>query len=427
MAGHVEDRWWRDETTESGEVVLNEKGKPVREKTELYGKGQRYRVRYYVSRKERSRSFPDGKLTRAKAFLAKVQTDALTGTYVDPDAGKIRLRTYVEQYLKGQSENYATQRRYKSMLENMVFAFFKDIFLADITHDVVRNWLEWMRDKGGKRVMSPTYRRQQFDMMCAILNAAVEEGLITANPCKARSIKPPKMERRKIVPWTEQKMWKVHDALPGIYRIVIPLGAGLGLRQMELLSLSPDDIDRDKKAVNVNRQIKWIGKVPVFAPPKGGKSRVVPIGDGALAAVNEYMNTFEPATVTLPWLTPGGAPETVRLLIDKTADGLQRLNTGMTARLWLGDSFHTAVWKPAVARAGLTYVKQWDGMHALRHMFASLMLEQGVSVKELSEYLGHHDPAFTLRIYTHMMPSSHQRARLASDKVFKASTVASAA
>ncbi len=427
MAGHVEDRWWRDKTTDTGEIVLNEKGKSIREKTELYGKGQRYRVRYYVSRKERSRSFPDGKLTRARAFLAKVQTDALTGTYVDPDAGKIRLRTYVEQYLKGQSEEYATQRRYKSMLENMVFAFFGDIFLADITHDVVRNWLEWMRDKGGKRIMSATYRRQQFDMLCAILSAAVEEGLITVNPCKARSIKPPKIERRKIVPWTEKKMWAIRDALPAVYRIVIPLGAGLGLRQMELLALSPDDIDRGKGEVHVVRQIKWVDKIPVYAPPKGGKARVVPIGDGVLAAVDEHMSTFEPVTVTLPWLTPGGEPETVRLLINKAADGLLRYNTGVAARLWVGGGFHSGVWRPAFARAGLTYVRRGDGMHALRHLFASLMLEQGVSVKELSEYLGHHDPAFTLRIYTHMMPSSHQRARLASDKVFKAATVASAA
>ncbi|MGH3881504.1 MAG: tyrosine-type recombinase/integrase [Actinophytocola sp.] len=427
MAGHVEDRWWREKTDEAGEVVLNAKGKPVREKTDLYGKGMRYRVRYYVSRKERSSSFPDGKLRRAQAFLAKVQTDALTGTYVDPDAGKVRLRTYVGQYLKGQSENYATQRRYKSMLENMVFGYFDDPFLADITHDEVRNWLEWMRDKGGKRVMSATYRGQLFDMLSAILNAAVEEGLITVNPCKARSIKRPKVERRKIVPWPEEKMWAIRAALPEIYRIAIPLGAGLGLRQMELLAQSPEDIDRDRGEVNVVRQIKWIDKAPVFAPPKGGKPRVVPIGEGVLAAVDEHMATFEPVTVTLPWLTPGGAPETVRLLINKAADGRQRYNAGVRARLWSGDGFHTGVWRPAFTRAGLAYMKQWDGMHALRHLFASLMLEQGVSIKELSEYLGHHDPAFTLRIYTHMMPSSHQRARLASDKVFKVPTLANAA
>jgi hypothetical protein len=35
----------------------------------------------------------------------------------------------------------------------------------------------------------------------------------------------------------------------------------------------------------------------------------------------------------------------------------------------------------------------------------------GVSIKELAEYLGHSDPAFTLRVYAHMLPCSHDRAR----------------
>jgi hypothetical protein len=37
---------------------------------------------------------------------------------------------------------------------------------------------------------------------------------------------------------------------------------------------------------------------------------------------------------------------------------------------------------------------------------ASIALSSGVSVKELADYLGHHDPGYTLRIYTHLVPSS---------------------
>jgi len=39
------------------------------------------------------------------------------------------------------------------------------------------------------------------------------------------------------------------------------------------------------------------------------------------------------------------------------------------------------------------------------------MLAGGVSIKELAEYLGHSDPAFTLRVYAHMLPCSYDRAR----------------
>ncbi|WP_082403740.1 tyrosine-type recombinase/integrase [Saccharothrix sp. NRRL B-16348] len=71
---------------------------------------------------------------------------------------------------------------------------------------------------------------------------------------------------------------------------------------------------------------------------------------------------------------------------------------------------------PRAAR--LIYRKRTDGVHALRHFYASVLLSQGVSVKELAEYLGHSDPGFTLRTYTHLVPSGHERARLAINEVF---------
>jgi integrase len=46
------------------------------------------------------------------------------------------------------------------------------------------------------------------------------------------------------------------------------------------------------------------------------------------------------------------------------------------------------------------------------------MLAGGVSIKELAEYLGHKDPAFTLRVYAHMLPSSHDRARVVISERF---------
>lgn len=44
------------------------------------------------------------------------------------------------------------------------------------------------------------------------------------------------------------------------------------------------------------------------------------------------------------------------------------------------------------------------GSHMLRHMYASTLLADGVDIRTLPEYLGHGDPGFTLRTYTHLMP-----------------------
>lgn len=57
-------------------------------------------------------------------------------------------------------------------------------------------------------------------------------------------------------------------------------------------------------------------------------------------------------------------------------------------------------------------------MHALRHYFASVLLDAGESVRSLADYLGHADPGFTLRVYTHLMPASADRARKAVEAAF---------
>jgi len=59
-----------------------------------------------------------------------------------------------------------------------------------------------------------------------------------------------------------------------------------------------------------------------------------------------------------------------------------------------------------------------DGFHALRHFYASTLLDAGETITALSSYLGHSDPGFTLKVYTHLMPSSKQRTRTAVDAVF---------
>jgi integrase len=87
------------------------------------------------------------------------------------------------------------------------------------------------------------------------------------------------------------------------------------------------------------------------------------------------------------------------------------------APFYSGDLFNKSIWHHAFVRAELEQRRRADGMHALRHFYASALLAQGVSIKELAEYLGHADPGFTLRTYTHLVPSSFQRARAAIDGI----------
>jgi integrase len=81
------------------------------------------------------------------------------------------------------------------------------------------------------------------------------------------------------------------------------------------------------------------------------------------------------------------------------------------------NGFNAHVWKPALRAAGIEDSRQ-NGMHVLRHTYASVLLDAGESVKALAAYLGHSDPGFTLRTYTHLLLTSEDRTRRAIDRAF---------
>jgi integrase len=79
--------------------------------------------------------------------------------------------------------------------------------------------------------------------------------------------------------------------------------------------------------------------------------------------------------------------------------------------------FNSGPWKGAIRATGIPDDRH-NGMHVLRHTYASVLLDAGESIKALAAYLGHNDPGFTLRTYTHLLPSSEDRTRRAIDRAF---------
>ncbi|MFF0574313.1 tyrosine-type recombinase/integrase [Streptosporangium saharense] len=76
-------------------------------------------------------------------------------------------------------------------------------------------------------------------------------------------------------------------------------------------------------------------------------------------------------------------------------------------------------------RRGKAQAAREHGMHALRHFYASVLLDAGENIKALSQYLGHSDPGFTFRVYTHLLPSSEGQTRRAINEVCEAAALRS--
>ncbi len=396
--GHVQDRWW-------SEVRDPETKQVTRVKTTLYGLGLRYKVRYFdPDGKECSKSFPDRQKKRADDFLIEMESDKREGKYVDPNAGKILFKKQAESWLKGYSADAASRQTVRSRLRSQIYPYFGNRSVGSINPQIIRDWLGELQDKN----LGSTYQAVLFETLSSIMNSAVDDKVIHRNPCAVQSIKRPQRAPRKVVPWAESRLRALQLALPARFKVVALLGAGCGMRQGEILAFSPDDVDRETMVINISRQLRLINRTLVYSLPKRDKERQVPISAGVLEALDAYQETYPATPITLPWDEPNGAPVTANLLMVRDDGNAQS-----------GDLFNKVVWVPAFKQAGLTYTKRQDGMHAMRHFYASTLLTQGVSIKELAEYLGHQDPGFTLRTYTHLMPSSHQRARKAVDRVFK--------
>ncbi|MGY0463860.1 tyrosine-type recombinase/integrase [Kitasatospora sp. cg17-2] len=406
MAGHIQDRWYKTETGPDG--------KPQRTRTDRYGTGKRYRARYVApDGTEKSKSFPDRQKRLAEDWLTQIEADMARGQYIDPKASRTTFQQFAERWLNAQTTDPASQVLVETRLRLHAFPRIGrrplDSFRPSHIQELVKE-LELSPISGG-------YARNIYSDVRAVLSAAVDDGLLNRNPCGAASVRPPAAEARRVVPWLPEQVFAVRDALPERYRAMADLGAGCGLRQGEIVGLAEDDaLDFETGTVHVLRQVKQIRGKAVFAPPKCGKERDVPLPSSVADAVRVHMDARKPVPVTLPWKTPDGPLVTFRLLFSNTADGL----------VWRSN-FNLQDWKPALAVAGLiptprsgeTYASAREhGMHALRHFYASVLLDAGESIRAVSDYLGHADPALTLRVYAHLMPNSQDRARKAVDRLF---------
>lgn len=347
-------------------------------------------------RRQRMRSF-DRKID-ADNFLTTTTADILRGGYVDPDAGKITLKEYGDAWLDAQTFDFSTYEATELRLRKHVYPVLGQLELRSITPLVVRSWVS------GLSRLSSTYQSVIYSNVSSIFAAAVDDEVIVKNPFAKRSVKRPRIERRQVEPWPVSRVSAVRDALPPEWKIFVTIGAGLGLRQGEVFGLSPDDVDFLRGRVEIRRQVKVTSTNRlIFALPKGRKTRSIPLPASVRDELAAHLAAFPARTVSLPWATPESTQRTVSLILTNRQGNAVNRN-----------HFNSYVWKPALNSAGVSASRD-NGTHALRHTYASVLLDAGVNPKALSQYLGHADPGFTLRVYTHWLPETDDRARKAID------------
>lgn len=388
----------------------------------VHGTGERWQARW-----RDPENVQEAKLFRtevaARRHENKMKVGVDDGSYLNPRAGEVRVSEVALQWLKGhEHKNERTYRRYEERVRlHIVPTAVGKMRVKDVT---ASSLLSWLHDR--RRLLEDSTLRLVFDNLRAVFDLAVDDGRIHKNPCLAKSVQDIKPKRgdggRAELTLTWDDTDKIRTELPERYKALVDCGRGLGLRQGEIFGLSPDDIDwehPDGPMVHVRRQLVHDGSFLVYDLPKGGndddpKDRWVELPDEVARALREHMKKFPPVAVTRPWSSRAGEPVTVLLIF------YTREKTAIQSN-W----FNSHVWKPALAAVGLIKPldpnvegRRWEKsrdkmMHALRHLFASMMIVGGVDVYTLADRLGHADPAFTLRKYVHRVTGAGSKVRTA--------------
>ncbi|GAA0244900.1 site-specific integrase [Cryptosporangium japonicum] len=398
---HIEDRWFAPKLDQEGRPVLNGRGKPLLARSPRHGTGLRYRVRYIgPDGRERSKSFPDREKRAADAFLATVEADKYRGTFIDPTAGQVPFSEFAETWLRSRTYDKSTMESLELRVRKHILPFFGARPLSSIKPSAVAEW-----DAELSSVLAQDTRSVAFAYLRMIFSAAVDDERIAKNPCSAKSVKQPRPAQRQVIPWTYDEVSAIRAGLLPRYRPLVDLGAGCGLRQGEIFGLSPDDFDLDGGWLYVRRQVKRVYSRLVFGLPKNDKERRVPLPASIGAVIRAY--PVAPIPVSLPWEDPDSEDlVTVRLMF--TTPRRNAINRS---------DFNSKSWHKALESVGIPRTRA-TGMHALRHFYASTLLDAGENIRALAAYLGHADPGFTLRVYTHLMKASEARTRSAIDALF---------
>lgn len=274
----------------------------------------RWQVRY--TKDGRQVSLPGTHPTKADAgrALARLQSDMDRGSYVDPKAGGIIFAKYSEGWLasrlvKGQPLAPRTRELYRWQLAKYLQPTFGAIELRRLTADAVRAWHATLSGPAGPGALTAA---KCYRLLRAILNTALEDGLIAANPCTIRGAGREQISDRTML--TPEQIGRVAEELGPRYRAVILLAAWAGLRFGELAGLRRSRLDLDAGVVTVAEAVSYLPEgVRHVGPPKSEAGRrTVAIPPHIIPALREHLDLFaEPGNDGLVFVGPkGGLCET---------------------------------------------------------------------------------------------------------------------
>ena len=369
----------------------------------IYRRGDRWAYEWTDTAGKRRRGSADTR-EDASARKAAAEAEATRGEFGEAGSrSRLTLAGYALELYRAGSDG-AQRGRYQGRKGAI-----RDSTLKDYRRDVERYWLPDLGSRPLAKITAPDIARviaklaareghdyladrtlrRLFAPFAALLATAVEEGHAPVNV--ARDVKLPS-GRDRLRRFDADDQDDGDDPSPGKaraltgdqlaafllvvdprWRLLFELLAATGLRISEAVALRWGDLRLDGDACVRVRRAYVRG---AYGPPKSRHGyRDVPLGFELVRALRERRAGSE-------W--PGD-----RDLVFPSLAGTVMDQGNLASRAL----------KPAAEEAGVP----WAAFHAFRHYCASALIADGRNIVQVSRWLGHHSPSFTLDVYAHLM------------------------
>lgn len=340
--------------------------------------------------------------------LIKFKIEIESGEYIAPE--KMTFGAFVTEW----KTNYAVDQlaektliSYEINIEKHILPAFKDKRLDQFKPLHIVNFLKELAQPGKRKdggTLSGGTLEMNHRILKNIFSRAVEWKVIKSNP--VASVKKPKAASKHIVPYDENEVKDLLQALsnePIHWRMMITLALTTGLRRGELLGLDVDKhIDIDKGIIDVQQSVSISvkGEAHIKEPKTKKSKRKVSLPTSVLLELKDYIEYKRKQREDQGDLWLGGD----HFFLFSHENGL---------------AFHQErpyQWfRKFIQKNKFRYIR----FHDLRHTSATLLINQGVHAKIISERLGHGNINTTMNIYGHALQSADQAAADKFDTLFQ--------
>lgn len=315
--------------------------------------------------------------TVAKKIMTVLEGEKITGTYIDPRAGQVTVAQWAAIWWPGHTPGLGAgaAKSEGARLRNHILPLLGPLRLDEVDSLAVRGWVAHLSAGGeGRKPLAPKTIRNIHGVLYSLMQAAVDQRLIRANPCYRTGLPRVQYQERRYL--DDAEIGRLLAATPEHWRPLVVLLVATGIRWSEAAGLRVKYVDVLGRTLRIEETLHELtaARPLVTGPPKTVRSR---------------------RTVTYP---PEVAELLVPLVTMRHRD--EHLFTGADGGELRQRKFWKSVWLRITREAGLEGLR----IHDLRHTHAAHLISAGVPLTGVQRRLGHSSISVTSDMYGHLLP-----------------------